>query len=299
MRNQLVGAALIGLAAGCGDSGAASPGSGASAADAPGGYGATGPAKPTVDGAVLYRRFCQSCHGDTGQGDGPGALMLTIKPRNFAMGKFKFRSTTGPMPSDDDLARTITRGIPGTEMSAYSTLPVDSRLALAEHVKQLSVGRVPIDDEAESIELGAVGTETIDGKLHALVNWFRYRDAGDPVLVSTPPTPSDELRALGRQLFLDENKGGCAKCHGPDGLGNGPSADELKDDWGFAIKPRNLTADSFKGGSELRDVYLRVVLGIPGTPMPASADNLPTERERWAVVYYVAQLAGIDVGGPR
>lgn len=37
------------------------------------------------EGAELYREFCASCHGLDGQGDGPMAVVLTIKPRDLTV----------------------------------------------------------------------------------------------------------------------------------------------------------------------------------------------------------------------
>jgi mono/diheme cytochrome c family protein len=35
------------------------------------------------EAAQNYQMFCAVCHGTTGSGDGPGAVTLPIKPRNF------------------------------------------------------------------------------------------------------------------------------------------------------------------------------------------------------------------------
>jgi len=35
------------------------------------------------DAAQNYQMFCALCHGPKGAGDGPGAITLAIKPRNF------------------------------------------------------------------------------------------------------------------------------------------------------------------------------------------------------------------------
>ncbi|HIK61825.1 MAG TPA: cytochrome c, partial [Planctomycetes bacterium] len=99
-------------------------------------------ASPQYDGSVLYGRFCLSCHGETGIGDGVSAKMLTIKPRDFTAGIFKFRSVVEGLPTDADLARTIAKGIGGTEMSAYETLPPEAIDALVQHVKSLTVGNI-------------------------------------------------------------------------------------------------------------------------------------------------------------
>jgi mono/diheme cytochrome c family protein len=37
-------------------------------------------------GKQTYAQYCASCHGDTGQGDGPGGANLPIKPQNLTLG---------------------------------------------------------------------------------------------------------------------------------------------------------------------------------------------------------------------
>ena len=48
--------------------------------------------------------YCVGCHGANGDGKGPAADMLIVKPRDFTKGIFKFRSTpSGTLPTDEDL----------------------------------------------------------------------------------------------------------------------------------------------------------------------------------------------------
>src|SRR5262249_48594260 len=64
-------------------------------------------------------------------------------------------------------------------------------------------------------------------------------------------------------------------CHGETGKGDGTQ--EHRDDLGLPIRPRDLTRGLFKGGHEPRDLYARLVLGMPGTPMPAYTTYTPTQ----------------------
>ncbi len=52
---------------------------------------------------------------------------------------------------------------------------------------------------------------------------------------------------------------------------------------------RDLVGEPFKGGREPQSVYLRIALGMPGTPHPAAA-NL-TEDQLIELVHYVLSLA--------
>ena len=88
----------------------------------------------------LFREHCSQCHGITGDGAGPAAALLNPYPRDFRLGKFKFKST--PMrhpPTDGDLKRTLLNGIPGTAMPSFSLLPEEEIDALIDYVKYLSI----------------------------------------------------------------------------------------------------------------------------------------------------------------
>jgi mono/diheme cytochrome c family protein len=81
---------------------------------------ATGsPADPA--GKAVYDQHCAACHGDTGDGNGPAAVWLYPKPRNFSAGLYKIQSTpSGSLPTDEDLHRSITRGLGGSSMPAFN-----------------------------------------------------------------------------------------------------------------------------------------------------------------------------------
>ena len=69
-------------------------------------------------GSGLYRQHCSTCHGITGNGRGPNAAISNPYPRDFRMGKFKFKSTArGSKPLRDDLHYTIQHGLPAPPWS--------------------------------------------------------------------------------------------------------------------------------------------------------------------------------------
>jgi len=71
-------------------------------------------------GPALYQQRCASCHGKDGRGDGEYAGLLNPRPHDFTSGRYKFRSTdTGALPTDDDLAHSITEGLHGTSMPTW------------------------------------------------------------------------------------------------------------------------------------------------------------------------------------
>ncbi|HMN05638.1 MAG TPA: cytochrome c/FTR1 family iron permease [Flavobacteriales bacterium] len=80
-----------------------------------------------AQGSLLYNAHCASCHGDTGHGDGLQGEGLEPAPRDFHdQAAMAVRSPFG-------LYNTITLGVPGTSMQAYSALSDEERWALAFH----------------------------------------------------------------------------------------------------------------------------------------------------------------------
>ena len=87
---------------------------------------AAGPVKSDQFGREtgLYRRHCGHCHGTTGDGLGPTAMLLDPYPRDYRQGKFKFKSTErAAKPTTDDLERVVREGVQGTAMPSFGLLP--------------------------------------------------------------------------------------------------------------------------------------------------------------------------------
>lgn len=90
--------------------------------------------------AGLYREHCAECHGVSGDGAGSTAGLLYPYPRDFRLGKFKFKSTPQRHPpTNTDLKRTLRQGIPGTAMPSFARLSDEEIDALVDYVKYLSI----------------------------------------------------------------------------------------------------------------------------------------------------------------
>jgi DMSO reductase family type II enzyme heme b subunit len=86
-----------------------------------GGY--TADAVASEKGEILYKKHCEVCHGEKGEGDGPAAHFLFPKPRVLTDGLFKVRSTpSGEPPTDKDILVIIKNGMPGSAMPSLSEL---------------------------------------------------------------------------------------------------------------------------------------------------------------------------------
>ena len=101
-------------------------------------------------GKTLFEQQCVACHGATGHGDGVAAASLVPKPRNFTSGD---GWKNGRKPSQ--VFGTITKGLPGSAMSSFGTLPTDDRWSLAHFV--LSLGPPASSDTKE--DLAKIGVD--------------------------------------------------------------------------------------------------------------------------------------------
>ncbi len=214
-------------------------------------------------GREIYEVRCWFCHGEDGDGEGPIAQYLWPRPRDFILGSYKLRTTeSGELPTDEDLFRTITLGIPGTAMPEWrSVLTEEERWQTISYIKTFAADL--FEDEAFDPYLAIV-------------------ELGEP-----PSGAMQSLLAEGRKVYDDAK---CWECHGTEGRGDGEKAGELTDDWDFPIWPADLHTEwRFKGGSTARDIYLRFTTGLDGTPMPSYVQTL-TNEQRWQLAYYTASL---------
>lgn len=207
--------------------------------------------------AMDYRRYCVGCHGPLGDGNGENAQWLTPKPRDFQLATFKCRSTpTGTLPTDQDLYETIGRGLDRSNMPSWNPLSEQERVNLVAWIKHYSP---------------------------------RWQNEKPGVPIQIPPEPevtADRVKA-GQEIF---GKVQCWKCHGVQGMANGPSASTLTDDLGRPILPYNFTEGSRPiCGSSDRDIYRIFMTGLDGTPMPSFSDNIKPD-EAWDLVFYLRTL---------
>ncbi len=217
------------------------------------------PAKPLPSspellalGKKVYRKHCAACHGLDGRGGGEAAYLLYPKPRDFVAARYRLVSTWERVPTDEDLFRVISRGMPGSAMPSWGHLPERERWGLVHYLKSLAQRpwSIPPAEEGKGI----------------------IRVPPEP-----PFTPQARRRAL--ELYADA----CASCHGPRGKGDGV---ELQvDAEGFPTRPRDLTAGIFKGSPDPESLYRRIVAGMPGTPMPMS--DWAYGEDAWHLVHLV------------
>jgi mono/diheme cytochrome c family protein len=100
-------------------------------------------------GNLLFAEHCASCHGAGGAGNGPAGVALQPPPRDLtSLAAWKQGTRFS------DLYRTLSLGLPGTQMPAFDYLGDAERFALAHHVAGLAPER-PSDTEASLDSLDA------------------------------------------------------------------------------------------------------------------------------------------------
>lgn len=209
-------------------------------------------------GLRQYKRYCIGCHGELGDGQGENAPWVEpFKPRNFTLGIFKCRSTpTGTLPTDEDLFRTLHRGLNTSAMPHWSALTDQFRADLVAYVKHFSPR-------------------------------FATEKPGTPIQIPPEPEVTPERVKQGREVFARVQ---CWKCHGVTGRGNGPSAPTLVDDQNNPDPPFDFhDTDRFKCGSTDEDLYRIFMTGLDGSPMPSWSDNIKPD-EAWSLVFYMRSL---------
>lgn len=225
------------------------------------------PPKPEVTtqviehGRLVYEQNCLPCHGAKGDGKGDAAAFLLPKPRNFIQANYRMRTTqTGQLPTDADLFRAVSLGMPSTPMPPWRFHLSDTdRWAVVEYIKTFSPR-------------------------------FANTNENHPVVVSlgTPPARNEAALAEGKALFT---KMACITCHGESGRGDGTSAAALMDDSNTHITPRDFTKPGmFKSGHDTKDIARTILTGFNGTPMFGFNGTIPTE-DAWKLAYYVETFA--------
>src|SRR5262249_1355898 len=143
-------------------------------------------------GKAVYERKCLLCHGEKGDGKGPAAELLDPKPRDFTSGIYKIRTTAGKAPSDQDLFRVISGGMPGTSMPAWAVLPEKDRWNVVAYVKAFAADK--------------------------------FKDTPKKQELPKEVASSAESIKRGKEMFEAIE---CNKCHGAEGRADGPSRPEL------------------------------------------------------------------------
>ncbi len=216
----------------------------------------------------LYQQHCAACHGATGDGKGIAAAYLYPKPRDFQAGRFRLVSTVNRTPSREDLLGVLRRGMPGSAMPPWNQLSDADLGLLVDEVRRLHAAgvrnqfvKVLVEDEELTDE--EIQEPAVQKEIQARIE--QRTMPGEITQVPPIAAPDAAAIARGKEIYV---KQACNKCHGDTGRGDGQQ--QMVDDEGFPMTPRDFTAGIFKGGDDPASIYRRIAYGMPGTPMPSS-----------------------------
>ncbi len=215
-----------------------------------------------TEGRQVYEKYCIGCHGDKGDGNGVAAEDLIIKPRDFTSGVFKFKTTTrNSLPTDEDLKKTITNGLPTSSMPDFRLVPDVEKEEVIAYIKSLS-------DRWKKESPGK-----------------KFAETSIPEFVGS----SNSIKS-GEKLYSKR----CEMCHGtsksvPDVafLLNWSGKNECND----MTRPANFNFGVIKRGPKVEDIYTSITAGVEGTPMLSFA-GLLSEDDRWHLTSYILEIMG-------
>lgn len=240
------------------------------------------PAKALNDGKSTYTEYCMPCHGVNGDGKGVSYKGLTVPPRNFKLGIFKFgRVVSGELPHDEDFYLILKNGLHGTAMLPWD-LSDQQMFNVVQYIKTF----------APEKWVGA------DKKL------------GEVIVASRDPygeAHKDSAVARGKEIYHTGAQ--CWTCHRAyvshaemnemAKKANGKAISEFDPDMyhikmqpsdhGVATLPPDFTSDSVRSAKSIEELYIRLNAGVGGTVMPSWKGTLQDD-EIWAVAYYIKSL---------
>lgn len=228
---------------------------------------------------ALYSVHCAACHGADGRGDGRAARHLFPKPRNLRDDRLRLVSTLNGIPTRLDLVEMLRRGMPGTSMRAFDTLSQRQLEVLADETLRM---------RREGIRASLIATAASEGdslEEEELQEAVDYLTAPGQV-VPLPALDSVDSQAIVRGQAIYQQQG-CKSCHGDDGVGM--AEPPLFDDEGQPTRARDLVEEFFKGGPSLESLFLRIVVGMPGTPHPSSSSL--DAQQRLDLTHYCGSLS--------
>lgn len=239
-------------------------------------------AKQLNNGKSVYTEYCLSCHGVNGDGAGYSGKGLSVPPRNFKLGQYKFgKVVSGELPNDQDFYDILKKGLHGTAMLPWD-LSDQQMFNVVQYIKTFAPEK----------------WEGVDKKLGAPI--FAGKD---------PYGVAHKESAIQRGKEVYHVVAQCWTCHrayvGHDEFSqisqkiNGSPATEFDpdmyhvkiqpSDYGYSSMPPEFTSDFVRSAVTVEELYVRLNAGVGGAAM-ASWKGVLQDDEIWAVSHYVKSL---------
>lgn len=186
----------------------------------------------SLTGRDSFDRYCASCHGSAGTGDGPVARALQTRPADLTQ-----------------LAQRNGGTFPYAEVRGF--IEGSARALSAHGTSEMPVWGTTFR-ALEKVD-GRVGV-----RIDNLVNYVESLQARKPA----EPRPTTDQRSVGAQLFRTH----CATCHGERASGNGPMASVLR------RPPADLTRFTARNGGVFPGELLRRIIDGRDVPSHGPGD---------------------------
>jgi mono/diheme cytochrome c family protein len=152
-------------------------------------------------GKALFAADCAVCHGDAGRGDGLAGKGLVPPPRDFTSPQGWVNGHQLP-----GIYKTLSEGVKGSSMAAFTVLLPRDRMALAHYVQ--SLGSFPHNEDPKGLEalskqLGSEG-QVIPARIP--VSWATadlVKEATPVQTLPLPPHPATPEAELLRRVVAD------------------------------------------------------------------------------------------------
>jgi len=237
-------------------------------------------------GHRVYQRNCASCHAADGSAELPANGALRPPPRDLRLGHYKFKSTPDEaLPTDEDLARVIRRGLPGTYMNPFPGLEPDEVEAVVDYIKtfsprwseELAGTPVPVDPDPWTRGEQAAAIARGEAVYHGVVRcwtchpaYLSEREILD-VVRREPPLDGDEAAVETLPFRGDMRRSDTVPTENGRGL------------------PPDFLSDICRAGASPDALYRTIAAGVGGTSMNGWYGRLEA-RDLWALAHYVRDL---------
>lgn len=245
--------------------------------------GVYAPAKALNDGKSTYTEYCMPCHGVNGDGQGTSAKGLSVPPRNFKLGQYKFgRVVSGELPHDEDFYKLLREGLSGTAMLPWKELSDIQMFNLVQYIKTFA----PAKWDGADKKLGDVIAITKDpyGDAHKDSAIQRGKEVYHVVAQCWTCHRAYVSHAEFSEISQKINGKGVTEFD--------PEMYHVKlqpNDYGYSSMPPEFTYDLVRSAKTVEELYVRLNAGVGGTAMPSWKGTLQDD-EIWAVAHYVKSL---------
>ena len=234
-------------------------------------------------GHSTYVEYCIQCHGVGGKGDGPASKGLLPPPRDFTQGLYKFPWTAyGELPHDEDFARIIRKGLPGTAMLPWDIS--DERLdAVIQYIKTFAPEVWEGKDKTLGTKLDLPHDPFGDVYRHQAIEKGRkvYHVTAACTQCHRGYATKEEVQGWAKELNTTVEIGAdYYQVKAQDG------------EYNYKVLPPDFSYHDLRSITDVPSIVQRLMYGVTGSGMPGWKDVV-TDEELWALAYYVQDLRDI------